>query len=217
MKVILKSGTLVLVPQSDEEKLELLVWKEEQAGHVLYAQANPGEGLALFDLGPKEAACNEPVQVSSMVKDPAIVLISNFAHTPFELDGRSYASVEGFWQGLKFEDRAERRRVADLSGKQARIAGEGQGYSETITYEGEVIPVGTYQHWALMERACWAKFTQNEEAREALLSTGTRPLVHRMRRDSRTIPGVIMADIWMRIRARLRNGCVLEEAIADEA
>ena len=41
-------------------------------------------------------------------------------------------------------------------------------------------------------------------AREALLSTGTRPLMHRMRRDSKTIPGVIMADIWMRLRERLR-------------
>ena len=45
----------------------------------------------------------------------------------------------------------------------------------------------------------------DDEAREALLSTKNRPLVHRMRRDSKTIPGVIMADIWMRIRADLRE------------
>jgi hypothetical protein len=56
-----------------------------------------------------------------------------------------------------------------------------------------------------MDRACRAKFTQNWEARSALLATGGRPLVHRMRRDSRTIPGVIMADIWMRIRSSLAN------------
>ncbi|HEV8714964.1 MAG TPA: hypothetical protein VGX03_19310 [Candidatus Binatia bacterium] len=66
--------------------------------------------------------------------------------------------------------------------------------------------VGTYEHWALMREACWAKFTQHEEAQRALLSTGTRPLTHRTRRDSRTIPGVIMTDIWMRIRARLTEG-----------
>ena len=37
-----------------------------------------------------------------------------------------------------------------------------------------------------------------------LLSTGERPLMHRTRRDSRTIPGVVMADIWMRIRDGLK-------------
>jgi len=36
-------------------------------------------------------------------------------------------------------------------------------------------------------------------------ATGNRPLVHRMRRDSRTIPGALMADIWMRIRQKLQG------------
>ena len=40
----------------------------------------------------------------------------------------------------------------------------------------------------------------------ALLGTGDRPLRHRMRKDSRTIPGVIMAEIWMRLRAELSSG-----------
>ena len=54
-----------------------------------------------------------------------------------------------------------------------------------------------------MECACEAKFSQHEEARRALLNTKERPLVHKTRRDSRTIPGVIMAEIWTRIRSRL--------------
>jgi predicted NAD-dependent protein-ADP-ribosyltransferase YbiA (DUF1768 family) len=57
-----------------------------------------------------------------------------------------------------------------------------------------------------MHRACWAKFSTHAEAQAALLATGERPLVHRLRRDSRTIPGVIMAEIWMKIRRRLREG-----------
>jgi hypothetical protein len=61
-----------------------------------------------------------------------------------------------------------------------------------------------------MERACRAKFAQHSESAAALLATGTRPLVHRMRRDSRTIPGVIMAEIWMRIRQDLIQGRPLE-------
>ena len=38
-----------------------------------------------------------------------------------------------------------------------------------------------------------------------LLGTGIRPLVHLVRPDSRTIPGVVMADIWMKLRAELRR------------
>jgi predicted NAD-dependent protein-ADP-ribosyltransferase YbiA (DUF1768 family) len=213
MKVILKSGVLILVPETEAETAELHVWKTETAGHVLYARQDEGSGLALMDIGSKPNACNEPIQVSSMVKDPAIGLIGNFADTPFTLDERKYASIESFWQGLKFEREADRRRIAALPGRQARRAGEEAGYGATITYAGAAIPVGTWQHWALMERACQAKFTQNDEAREALLATGRRPLQHKLRRDSKSIPGVIMAEICMRIRGRLRNE--VEEETGD--
>ena len=58
-----------------------------------------------------------------------------------------------------------------------------------------------------MRRACQTKFEQNEAVRSALLATGERLLTHKVRKDSRTIPGAIMADIWMSIRAKLhRNG-----------
>jgi predicted NAD-dependent protein-ADP-ribosyltransferase YbiA (DUF1768 family) len=206
MKVFLKAGQLVLVPESEGEVADLAAWKTERSGHVLAVQNTAGEGVALIDLGLREDACNEPFQIASFVKDPAAQLISNFAATPFALDGREYASVESFWQGLKFAKESERRRIAALPGPRARQEGEAQGYGETVEYEGETIPVGAWRHWQLMQRACRAKFTQNEEAREALMSTGERPLVHRVRRDSRTIPGVIMAEIWMKIRRKLREG-----------
>lgn len=205
MKVLLKAGQMVLIPESDSETAELTAWKAERARHVFAVQNTAGEGVALIDLGVREDACNEPFPIASFVKDPAAQLISNFAATPFTLDGREYASVESFWQGLKFAKASERRRIAALPGPQARQEGEEQGYGETVEYEGETVPVGAWGHWQLMDRACWAKFTQNEEARQALLSTGERPLVHRVRRDSRTIPGVLMAEIWMKIRRKLRE------------
>jgi predicted NAD-dependent protein-ADP-ribosyltransferase YbiA (DUF1768 family) len=206
MKVLLHPGKLVLVPQSDEERSALAAWKEAQAGHVLHIHATAGAGCALFDLGPRPDACREPIQVSSKVADPAIRAISNFAHTPFHLDGHDYASVEGFWQGLKFADETERRHVAGLWGKQAMLAGKEKGYGATVSYAGEEVAVGTWRHWRLMERACRAKFGQHLEARAALLATGERPLIHRVRRDSKAIPGVVMADVWMRVRSWLRAG-----------
>src|SRR5438874_1109534 len=81
-----------------------------------------------------------------------------------------------------------------------REAGLGHACGRTVVYGGREVAAGTWEHWELMERACWAKFTQNENARQALLSTAGRPLTHRTRRDSRDIPGVIMAEIWTRIR-----------------
>ncbi len=130
-------------------------------------------------------------------------LISNLAETSFELDGRGYASVEGFWQGLKFPSAADRRRIAGLHGGAAKRAGEEAIPAEHFKYEGQKIVPGTHAHWKLMERACWAKFTQDEAAREALLATLPRPLTHVMRKDSTTIPGAIMAEIWTKIRKRL--------------
>jgi predicted NAD-dependent protein-ADP-ribosyltransferase YbiA (DUF1768 family) len=205
MKAVLKDALLIVVPETDGERAEVEAWKDRCVGHVFFPSAR-GRDLVLHDRGPQEQACNEPLQVSSKSPSGEGRLIGNFAATPFELDGETYQSVESFWQGLKFETAAERRAVAALAGPAARGAGERQGYGATITYEGRLIPVGTWEHWQLMERACWAKFTQNDDARSALLSTGSRPLVHRMRRDSRTIPGALMADIWMRIRQKLQNG-----------
>jgi predicted NAD-dependent protein-ADP-ribosyltransferase YbiA (DUF1768 family) len=154
----------------------------------------------------------EPINITSRSPAP-LDLLSNFAATPFDLDGERYASVESFWQGLKFATRRERREIADLSGSAARKAGEKVGYGVTVAYADEEIVVGTWAHWQLMQRATEAKFTQNDGARAALLGTAPRPLTHRTRRDSRAIPGVIMADIWMRLRAKL---LAVEEEGEDE-
>ena len=209
MKAILKSNLLILVPETEAERADMGTWKANREQHVLFVNANPGPGLSLVDLGPKAEACNEPINVISTSSDPSIRLISNFAPTPFHLDGRDYACVEGFWQSLKFPE-AERERIARMDGLASRMARLEARYGATITYEGEEVAVGTWNHWQLMERACSAKFAQNADVREALLATGERPLVHRTRRDSREIPGVIMCEIWMRIRRRLRN--LMEEA-----
>lgn len=208
MNVLLKDGLIVLVPQSEDEALELAVWMAQHADHVLHCPAPDGDevkSICLHDMGVRSDACREPINVVSNSSNPIARTISNLAETPFELDGFNYQSVESFWQGLKFTEAADRRRIAKLTGPQARDAGEAKGYGETVVYAGETIPVGTWRHWKLMETACRAKFAQHEGARTALLATGDRPLIHVVRRDSRAIPGVIMASIWTRIRNGLRE------------
>lgn len=206
MQTILKDSVLVLVPQSADETAALAAWKSLHADAVLILGQGQGTGLTLSNVGPRAEVLPDPVHISVRAAEPAARLISNFSDSPFELDGMIYASVESFWQGLKFPLPADRERVAALYGSAAKRAGDEAPYGATVIYEGNEIPVGTWRHWHLMERACWAKFSQNADAAEALKSTGKRPIEHRMRRDSRTIPGVIMCQIWMHIRDALQQG-----------
>lgn len=203
MRAVLKDCLLVLIAEGDDEAASLAAWKQAHGGHVLRVRETESPGIELDDLGPAPEACREPINVVSTSPDPAIRLIGNFAESPFGLDGMTYRSVESFWQSLKFTEESERRRIAGLSGHEARHAGQPRGYGATIDYCGLTITVGTFDHWHLMERACRAKFEENADARAALLATGTRPLTHVVRRDSRAIPGAIMADIWMRLRRNL--------------
>lgn len=208
MRVLFKQSLVVMVAETDAEKDALAAWRPGHCGHVFHARPDAKEGgvsLVLDDLGERLDACREPINVVSTSADPAVRMISNFAESPFALDGVRYRSVESFWQGLKFPSLQERNRIAALDGKQAQAAGRRQGYPEAIDYLGARILPGGPEHWRLMEAACRAKFAQNAEARAALLATGDRPLVHRVRRDSRAIPGIVMADIWMRTRRRLRR------------
>jgi predicted NAD-dependent protein-ADP-ribosyltransferase YbiA (DUF1768 family) len=211
MKAIFSPELLILVPEHTEEQQALDAWAGEHAGHVFVHSHTGGSGHALKCLGSREVACREPILVSSTASDESARWISNFAPTPFTLDGREYANVEAFWQGLKFETENERRKIAILSGPAAKQAGQKKGYGTSITYEGSLVVPGTPDHWDLMERACRAKFAQNATAAAALLATGLRPLAHRMRRDSRTMPGAIMSEIWTRIREDLIRGRGLEQ------
>ncbi len=206
MRALLKHGIIVLLPEDGDDTASFAAWRAAADGHVFAVHAQERGGTVLHDLGPRGEACRAPLNVGYRTADPRIRLISNLAPTPFELDGRVYASVEGFWQGLKFPSDADRRRVGALAGGEAKRAGEAAPPAESFEYEGERILFGTHGHWRLMQRACWAKFLQDDEAQAALLATAPRPLTHVMRHDSKTIPGALMADIWMRIRRRLQRG-----------
>lgn len=211
MKVIIKTGLLVVVPETAEETTALGEWKADRDGHVLGLVSNAGAGATVRFLGPRADVCREPINVTSRHPDPQVQMIGNLAATPFELDGEPFASVEGFWQSLKFASASDRRRVAGLSGSEAKRAGAAVEYGATVSYRGQTIPVGTWAHWQLMAAACAAKFEQCYEARSALIATGERPLIHKVRKDSKTIPGVIMADIWVRIRAKYAKAAVGSE------
>lgn len=206
MQVKLEDNTVLLVAETDAERAELAAWLAARTDRLFRLVPSRGSAVRLDDLGP-DARLDEPaINITWNTAPKPFDLIANLAPTPFEVDGRPFASVEGFWQGLKFAEGAERDHVAGLAGHEARRAGGRVPYGETVTYQGKPARVGTIEHWALMEKACTAKFEQHEAARAALLSTAPRRLEHKVKVDSKTIPGVIMAEIWMRLRGRLEDG-----------
>jgi len=203
MHVRLRKDLLVVSPgETGPEKLA--GWLRAHGGQV-FRLRNVGGAAVFHAIGPEDEACRKPINISSRSPMP-LRLASNFAHTPFVLDDKDYASVEGFWQGLKFPQAADRLRLASLHGDEARDAGLSAAAADAFDYAGRLIRTGTFEHWQLMERACVAKFEQNPAARDALLSTGRRPITHRVTPDSRNIPGAIMAEIWTRIREQFRKG-----------
>jgi predicted NAD-dependent protein-ADP-ribosyltransferase YbiA (DUF1768 family) len=213
MKINHTGRYITFTVESDAERADLLAIAGDIAGQQYRIDTINEDVLSLRLAGPAKAEGAkgdsvrtrqaEPINITYDGLPMPLKLIANLAETSFELDGRFYASVEGFWQGLKYPDEADRARVADLAGHAAKNAAPRCEPGDRIVYEGREIVVGTIDHWALMERACRAKFEQDEDARAALVSTGSRPIEHKVPVDSRTIPGVVMADIWTRIRADL--------------
>jgi len=200
MKLIFQHNVIGLSAETPEEQ-EICSRLAVANGHIFQLHASSGRGMAFSMIGPEEDARRAPLNIVQSVA-PRFAPISNLAHTPFELDGRRYASVEGFWQGLKLLDPLERSVIAGLWGREAKKRGSSFDQPTEFAYDGDKVVAGSPEHWALMRAACEAKFTQNVEARTALLATGERWLTHKVRKDSRMIPGAIVADIWMRIRAR---------------
>lgn len=203
MKLSFQNDVIGLSAETPEE-VEICALLVAADRHIFQLHASSERGMAFSLIGPEDSARRAPINIVQSIA-PRFAPISNLAHTPFEFEGQRYASIEGFWQGLKRSEPVERRAMARLWGSEAKEVGSRVDQPSAFDWQDVAIAAGSPEHWALMRAACMAKFSQNEEARAALLATEERWLTHKVRRDSRTIPGAIMADIWMRIRAHLQD------------
>ena len=152
----------------------------------------PKEGAPTWEILPQEAGPDEVI----LSKRNELGLLSNFAPTPFEFHGKRYASLEGFWQMMKFPEGADdprakfpglewkytREQVAQLTGFDARHAGDQanaimQKMGITwVTFEGrrlEYKPATPGEHYQLMVAATREKVRQNPEVQKVLLATGS--------------------------------------------
>jgi predicted NAD-dependent protein-ADP-ribosyltransferase YbiA (DUF1768 family) len=118
------------------------------------------------------------LNVSSKSKDWREYCLSNFPAFPFTLDDKTFASVEGFVQGIKLPPGHPNRELAFISFSiAAKRLGEG-AEKKFVWYADQAIPYRSQLHYFLIERAIRAKFEQNSGARLALLASKGYVLVH---------------------------------------
>jgi len=149
------------------------------------------EGAPAWEILPQEAGPGEVI----LSKRNELGLLSNFAATPFTFKGKRYASLEGFWQMMKYPEgpndprekfpelewKYTREQVAQLTSFEAKSAGtlaeenmKKMGIS-WVTFAGKQIEYRSKspgEFYRLIVAATRAKVQQNPEVRKVLLATG---------------------------------------------
>lgn len=144
-----------------------------------------------WEILPQEAGEGELI----LSKRNELGLLSNFAPTPFEFRGKRYASLEGFWQMMKFpegpeDERAQwqdvhwrhtRDEVAQMTDWAAKRAGDQadaimrKKRINWVTFDGKKMDYRTSaagEHYSLIKEAMREKVRQNPEVKKVLLATG---------------------------------------------
>jgi hypothetical protein len=152
----------------------------------------PTNDVPAWEILPQAAKPGEVI----LSKRNELGLLSNFAPTPFTFRDERYASLEGFWQMMKFPEgtndpratfpgldwKYTRAEVAQLTAFDAKRAGDLASSNMTkmginwVTFEGkrmEYRPAKPGAHYELIVKATREKVRQNPEVKRVLLETGS--------------------------------------------
>lgn len=185
----------------------------------------PAADAAAWEILPQAAGPGEVI----LSKRNELGLLSNFAATPFVFRGQRYASLEGFWQMMKYPEgpddpratfpgltwKYSRPEVSQMVGHEAKAAGDLASRNmrtmgiDWVTFEGRRMKYHTPEqgeHYALIVAATWEKVRQNASVRDVLLATGDLILRPDHRQDTDASPAWRYYDILMDIRADLQRG-----------
>lgn len=181
------------------------------------------DGAPGWEILPQEAGSGEVI----LSKRHELGLLSNFAATPFTYRGVRYASVEGFWQMMKFPEGPDdpratfpglawphtRAQVAQMTAFEAKRAGDlGSDHMrrmgiDWVTFEGrrfDYRPKQPGEHYRLIVDAMREKLRQNPEVRRVLLATGDLLLKPDHHQEPDAPAAWRYCEIWMQLRAELK-------------
>jgi predicted NAD-dependent protein-ADP-ribosyltransferase YbiA (DUF1768 family) len=184
----------------------------------------PTNGVPPWEILPQAAGPGEVI----LSKRNELGLLSNFAPTPFTFRGQRYASLEGFWQMMKYPEGANdprtnapdvtwrytREQVAQMTAFEAKRAGElaeknlMQLGITWVSFEGRTLeyrPTKPGEHYQLIVAAMREKVRQNPEVQKVLLATGDLILKPDHHQEANAPAAWRYNDIWMQIRAELRK------------
>jgi N-glycosidase YbiA len=140
---------------------------------------------------------------------------SNFALYPFALDGEQWQTSEHYFQSQKFEDKAYKTKIRK-SNSPMLAARMGRDRKQKLRRDWESVKVG------VMRTAVLAKFTQHEDLRVLLLSTGNSKLVEHTENDDYWGDGGdgsgknMLGRILMQVRESLRLSQDIEQGAAPD-
>ena len=177
-----------------------------------------------WEILPQDAKPGEVI----LSKRNELGILSNFAATPFELYGKRYASVEGFWQMMLYpegasDERAKekstewkvtREQVARMSAFEAKSAGTLAEENmkrlgiDWCTFEGKRFLYRSAtpgEHYRLIVAAMRAKLEQNPEVKRILLATGDLILKPDHQGEIDPPPEWKYHEIWMQMRTELAS------------
>jgi predicted NAD-dependent protein-ADP-ribosyltransferase YbiA (DUF1768 family) len=184
----------------------------------------PTNGAPAWEIFPQEAGPGEVI----LSKRNELGLLSNFAPTPFEFHGHRYASLEGFWQMMKYPEGTSdpratfpglewqftREQVSQLTAFDANRAGRlGEENMKRmgitwVSFEGrrfDYRPAEPGEHYRLIVEATWAKVRQNPDVQRVLLSTGDLILKPDHRQETNAPAAWKYFEILMQIRWELQS------------
>ena len=182
------------------------------------------EGAPAWEIMPQEAGPGEVI----LSKRNELGLLSNFAPTPFTFHGKRYASLEGFWQAMKYPEDADdpraklpgltwaftRAQVEQLSSFEANKAGAlgednmkkmGIGW---VSFEGnhfDYRPKEPGEHYRIIVAAMREKLAQNPEVKKILLATGDLVLKPDHHQEPDSPAAWRYFEIWMQLRTELQQ------------
>ena len=177
-----------------------------------------------WEILPQEAGAGEVI----LSKRHELGLLSNFAPTPFVFRGKRYASLEGFWQMMKYpegsdDERAKfpglewkytREQVASMVSFEAKRAGDLASANmnkmkiDWVSFEGkrfEYKPAKPGEHYKLIVAATWEKVKQNPEVKRVLLATGDLILKPDHHQEPNAPAAWRYFEILMQIRSELQK------------